>query len=709
VRGRPGAFVRASQDLNQATLDRSRLEQYVAALNALEAADPTQLKTAAPLLARSLAIKVDEKCLDRTPDLQVACLTQGQNALILNDGHSASIVEALTSGPVSNLAMEASYTPQLSYGYYSPYLASVLDIARIFDSFRVADYQYIPALAAPRGGEVALMLNAPPSFHTPLSVLVAALPAVEAARLPPLHAVNPGEVYCAKKTPLVLPVEGAPLVFAAGYAHDLRLAVVTPDGQRVELPARADARQGGVVVDTAALNLATPAAALRGALLGYWGFDRYDGPEFDLEDAHAVSWQLAPGDASGVVVGREETIHLQGRAVSCVQDVSLQDAHGKTGRTAWRAVGPNEIELRLPLQDTPPGSMTLRIEQYGVSDARSIPLEAFAEAAHFDGFTLYAGDTQGVLTGNRLDQVTSLTLRGSESPAQFLPDTLRSAQGTDQLSLTVQDPQRLVQLRPGESVKGLVALRDGRTMDLRVTPLPPRPRTLLMARAGQMPAAARPSHVNLASDDELPQGATLTFSVRAVIPAVFSADDRIEVATADRGYATFLSTSDGGITLADDQVAVAKIDPARALGVGAFGPLQYRVVTRAASSDWQPLVTLVRVPTLEDLECPPTPDRACRLTGTDLFLLQAVSNDPQFSHAVPIPDGFPGHSLPVPHPSDGQLYLRLRDDSGVINSATLMVRPSAVLPEPAPGPTAASASVDSDPAPPPAAATDSRR
>ena len=34
VRGRPGAFVRASQDLNQATLDRSRLEAYLAAIRA---------------------------------------------------------------------------------------------------------------------------------------------------------------------------------------------------------------------------------------------------------------------------------------------------------------------------------------------------------------------------------------------------------------------------------------------------------------------------------------------------------------------------------------------------------------------------------------------------------------------------------------------------------------------------------------------------
>src|SRR6185503_2038476 len=95
VRGRPGAFVRASQDLNQATLDRARLDRYLIAVRAMNASDPVSLKDTAPLLARSLGIKVDEKCLDRIPQLQAPCLMQGQDSLILNDGHSTSIVEAL--------------------------------------------------------------------------------------------------------------------------------------------------------------------------------------------------------------------------------------------------------------------------------------------------------------------------------------------------------------------------------------------------------------------------------------------------------------------------------------------------------------------------------------------------------------------------------------------------------------------------------------
>src|ERR1700681_1035598 len=254
VRGRPGAFVRTSQDLNQASLDRSRLERYLSTIHQLNGSDPAKLAQVAPLLARSLGIKVDEKCLDRLPQLQSPCLMQGQEALILNDGHSTSIVEALTSGPGSDLAMEASFTPQLSYGYYSPYIASVLDIARIFESFGTAQYQYIPALASHRGDKLALTLNAAPSFHNPMSVLVAALPAVETSQLPPLHAVDPKEIYCARRTQLVLPVEGAPLVFSTGYAHDVTLNLVSADGKSLDLPATADAAQGGYVVDTAGIG-----------------------------------------------------------------------------------------------------------------------------------------------------------------------------------------------------------------------------------------------------------------------------------------------------------------------------------------------------------------------------------------------------------------------------------------------------------------------
>ncbi len=149
---------------------------------------------------------------------------QGQESLILNDGHSMSIVEALTSGPASDLAMAASFTPEGELRLLQPvHLASLLDLGRLFDSFRAANYQYIPALATAVGNELTLTLNTPPSFHEPKigAGCGACLPSKQ-AQPPPLHAVSPKDIYCARRDSLVLPVEGAPLVFSTEYAHDTR-------------------------------------------------------------------------------------------------------------------------------------------------------------------------------------------------------------------------------------------------------------------------------------------------------------------------------------------------------------------------------------------------------------------------------------------------------------------------------------------------------
>jgi len=670
VRGRPGAFVRTSQDLNQAALDRSRLERYLAAIHGLNDADPAHLAEAAPLLARSLAIKVDDKCLDKIPELQAPCLTQGQESLILNDGHSTSIVEALTSGPGSDLAMEASYSPQLSYGYYSPYIASILDIARIFDSFHVAQYQYIPALASPRGDQIALTLNAAPSFHNPQSVLVIALPAVEQTQLPPLHAVNPKEIYCAGRTALVLPVDGAPLVFSTGYAHDLTLSMTGNDGKNIDLPATADAAQGGYVIDTAVLHGAPLGDSVRASLQGYWGFDRYHGPSFTLMNSRAKTWELAAGDEDALVVGRQDTVHLQSDSVSCVDAIMLKDPAGKELKAEWKTVRPNELEVKLPLQGAKPGSMTLVVTQYGVKDPQPVTLQTFAEAGHFDSFDLHAGDTQGILKGSRLDEVASLAVRN----VVFVPGELSTRNGGDELPMVAQDATAAASLKPERSIGSKVTLKDGRVLALNAAVDAPRPRVALISQSVQPSASSRDSNIQLADQSELPQDATLSFAVRAQSPAAFTRDETIEVATTDESASTILSFANGGITLENSQVAVGTFNPVKAFGASVFGPLQFRVVAKGISGDWRPLGNLVRLPVLTGLTCPSTAELACKLAGSNLYLVDSLSNDREFTHPVQVPDGFLGGALPVPHPLTGSLYLKLRDDPAVVNPTSLEVQ-----------------------------------
>ena len=191
VRGRPGAFVRASQDLNQAALDRSRLENYLSAIRALDAdrSGPAEgvSSTAGAQPRHQGRCEVsgqDSRAAGSLPDAGpgVAHSQRRTQHFHRRGTHSRSRQRSGNGGELYAAAR---------YGYYSPYIASVLDIARIMGSFTTAQYQYIPALASQHGDQLALTLNTPPSFHDPKSVLVAALPAVEQPQLPPLHAVNP--------------------------------------------------------------------------------------------------------------------------------------------------------------------------------------------------------------------------------------------------------------------------------------------------------------------------------------------------------------------------------------------------------------------------------------------------------------------------------------------------------------------------------------
>ena len=677
VRGRPGAFVRTSQDLNQASLDRARLEKYLAAIRAINESDPARLKLGAPLLARSLAIKVQDPCLEKNLSQVAPCLLQGQNSLILNDGHSTSIVEALTSGPASDLAMEASFTPQLSYGYYSPYIASVLDIARIMDSFRTAQYQYIPALTAAQGEQLALTLNTPPSFHDPKSVLVLALPAVEREQLPPLHAVDAKQTYCARKSGLVLPVEGAPLVFATEFAHDLTLKVATAEGGTVLLPVNADPQQGGLAVDTGPLGSARLAERVQASVQGYWGFDAYASAPFVFDDPHAQTWQVPAADADSLIAGRDQSIHLQSASVSCLDTIRVKPAGGAELEAQWKPLKSGEVEVLLPLKDARPGQLSLLVQQYGVPQAQSLTLRTFAEGARLDGFAIFAGDGQGVLRGARLDEVAGLSLAGVD----FVPTKLQTSQGIDELSMTTRDAQPAAGLKAGDTAKARISLKDGRQIELATTIGAPRPKVMLIGKSVQPAASGGMSNIELASADELPQDARLTFSVRAQAPLVFGRDVRVEVATADESAATTLSVSNGSVMLEDARVAVVTLDPRKAFGTSVFGPLLFRTVANGVAGDWQPLATLVRLPLLQELKCPATVELACKLSGSGLFLLAAVAGNQDFEHSVQVPDGFPGNTLPVPHSANGTLYVKLRDDPAVISRATLGAQQLPASPE----------------------------
>ena len=59
------------------------------------------------------------------------------------------------------------------------------------------------------------------------------------------------------------------------------------------------------------------------------------------------------------IVGRENTIHLQASSVSCIDRIMVRDPAGKELEAEWKAVRPDEVEVKLPLQAAQPGQLTL--------------------------------------------------------------------------------------------------------------------------------------------------------------------------------------------------------------------------------------------------------------------------------------------------------------------------------------------------------------
>ena len=247
---------------------------------------------------------------------------QSGSQTLLDDGHGQSIIDALTGGEGAGLIGTASGTQLAGAGLYSAYVGTVVDLVHIMGSLHTAQYQYIPAIASPQQEALNLRLNTPPSFHNPKSVIVIGLPSIQQNIAPPLRAAHPDQAACLTKPGVVLPVEGAPLVFSTGFAHDLVLHLNYPPGTKPsaarpqDIPLIADAFHGGLVLapepkrralhDAASspATLVTPAASVRtaaaptppasaenssagitGTVKGYWGFEPFTGPTMPLQDA----------------------------------------------------------------------------------------------------------------------------------------------------------------------------------------------------------------------------------------------------------------------------------------------------------------------------------------------------------------------------------------------------------------------------------------
>jgi hypothetical protein len=371
VRNKPGEFVRATQELNQASLDRSRLNTFIAAISAQGNSHPETLRTVAPRLARSLSIKLNEDCLSRVVESQATCLLENRDSLVLGDMHTNSVAETIAGAP-TDLAMQLSFTREAGEGFYSPYIGVIRDLARMLGTIGNPELSYLPTLSLRNGESLSLILNRAPSFRKPRSVLVSAMPAIEADSPPHLRRVVDTPL-CATRPDLVLPVEGAPLIYSTAYSRNMVVTLTGADGKSVDLPVEARADAGGFVFT--GQRPAGLQGSIKGKLHGYWGFHPFEGPQFTLQFPGTEALRLGEDNPS-LVPGADQSVTIDGAVPSCIDSITLarSTAHPliggkkKTKPLSWKPDedGDDSISVALPLKDAKPGPMELEIRYFGM-------------------------------------------------------------------------------------------------------------------------------------------------------------------------------------------------------------------------------------------------------------------------------------------------------------------------------------------------------
>jgi hypothetical protein len=482
-------------------------------------------------------------------------------------------------------------------------------------------------------------------------------------------------------------------------------------GRSIDLPVRAVAAKGGLVVDASAVPDAKLDPHVVGKIVGMWGFDRLDGPSFNLNVPHPTTWRLDKADANSLVVGRDDDVRLHGNGAACVAEIQLRDSTGKETKADFKMVKPDELEVKVPMASAATGDAGLLVRQRGLESPDQVAIQAYAQAGHLDALHFHAGDSTASLVGTRLDEVASVQL----NDVHFTPGELTHSGDKDTLMLKAADPKAAAGLPANLRATAHVLLKDGRAMELENTVSGHRPQVMLASKSVE--AAPDASNlVHLVDPNELPVGGKVTFVLKTVTLPAFSRADKVEVQSEDQTLHTTLEVSDGSLVLQDSSTILGSFDPLKSFGPSAFGKLQLRAVDASGSpGDWIPLGTLVRVPLIASVKCarairaaaaataaaatraanagdapatteasgppPPVndastplandPNAQCTLNGTSLFLIDSISSDPQFTHSVSVPDGYTNPTLAVPRPSTGELYLHLRDDPAIANTITV--------------------------------------
>jgi hypothetical protein len=452
-----------------------------------------------------------------------------------------------------------------------------------------------------------------------------------------------------------------------------------------------------------------PHTPVSGTIVGYWGFDTFTGPTLPLQDFQGAGWKLSTDGQ--LITGKENRLTLVSTGTACIDNITVERPSGRKVDVQWKhsEKGASVVDISLSLKSVDPGAIHLGVKQFGSNEIASVTAQAFSEPAQIASLNLHAGDSNAVLTGSSLDQVRQITINDlvfspTGAPVNVPPGAGHS-EPSQTLALTMDPNSKPPQTQPGEKMTAKVSLRDGRDLTVPVSIASSRLALTLLNRNINLSPG---SSIHLANADDLPLNQQLTFSLRSKEP--FPRNGKVEIAGADESIRTTLTVASGSLVLQSSHTLLVTLDPLKAFGTSAFGPIRLRALDADGTpGDWIPLATLVRLPTFDSLHCPSDASVPCTLTGSSLYLVDALSTTPDFANPIDVPEGFVGNTLNLPRPPKTGFYMKLRDEPDSANLVSLAPQiqrgekpapaPAAAAPASAPAPATSQPAAPAAPTP----------
>jgi hypothetical protein len=632
VNAHPTDFVDMAESTDNAVDQYSYLDDFITSL-ASGAIDPVNAEARIAGAAQAVGVPAGtiQACYaDGGGQAAVmSCIQQSFDSVMLPTNIAAP-TQAEFLGGVAGAAEPLSL---------APYISSLLTVWKLFVHTGHIEYEYLPAtisLADPanaRRGELLMGLKVP-TIRPPgavSDVLFFTIGDPQAtANAPAVVNDAPANGACERMNRFSVPLH---LDHTSRYVHDTAL-VVAPDG-RAPYAIPLDPRSLDAPIVDRAQFAGSSDGGYSVSLRGSFGFDPILQPvqvAMRMAFPNDAPWEIAAVPYHPAVAGGSLDVIARSPAAACLSHAEIQIGSAAPVALTATHLDDQRVELKASLADLPAGPAQIRFYEDDPSaradreSSAAIAIEAPPPAIDEKSAVAAFGDPFVHLAGSGLERVRGVTIAGtvyakeagaSSTDACFAGPPLGNHAWTIGQHLTAQ-------LLPTDGSAGQIfplALEPARP-GLVIAQLAPLPGTL---------AATAPPPTQLSTDAltvVLDNGsATLP---RQLAVRVRRADDATETPCASMQPDPTAVTLAAGAPQVRSPHDVAVTFRADVLGDRAFGTLEMQIVDAASGlgSPWATIPpTFVRAPEITQIACGADAAEPCRLYGSELPTIEAVSGD----------------------------------------------------------------------------------